>query len=266
MSASDAPLPRRDRRIFRFMRGYARYKIRNAFDAFRISKSSQPPPETDEPLIVVMNHPSWWDPMTAMVLSRSFGDRAHYAPIEAKMLEKYPVFGKIGIFGIEPGTRQGAATFLRTAEAILNAPNTMLWVTAQGHFVDVRQRPVNIQAGVGYAAARMSRGLILPLAVEYLYWQESKPELLARWGEPLEIADGTERDGRAWTVCIEESLTKNMDVLAQEAMARDASLFDNVLEGTVGVGGVYGLWQRVRAWLAGRQYDPRHESSESVHA
>lgn len=261
MAIEETPLPRREYRIFRVVRWIAGRKIRKAFDAARVSRGGATPPVTGNPLIVVMNHASWWDPMTAMVLSKRFPDRGHYAPIDAAMLQKYKVFGKIGLFGIEPGTRRGAVKFLRTAEAILNHPDTMLWVTSQGEFADVRRRPLALRDGVGFLAARLGVGHVLPLAVEYVFWDESKPELLVRWGEPLDIAAGKGLDGRAWTARIEDALAATMDALAEEAQARDPAAFDTLIEGKVGVGGVYGTWQRLRSWLAGRRHDPRHRTA-----
>jgi 1-acyl-sn-glycerol-3-phosphate acyltransferase len=96
-------------------------------------------------LIVVLNHPSWWDPLLGLVLTELFADRDHYWPMDADALRRYWVFQRLGAFGIEPATLRGAREFLRTACAILARPRTALWVTAQGRFADPRERPAVIE-------------------------------------------------------------------------------------------------------------------------
>ncbi len=52
----------------------------------------------DGPLIVVLNHPSWWDPLVGFVLTELFPDRAHYFPMDAHALEaisNLPATGRI---------------------------------------------------------------------------------------------------------------------------------------------------------------------------
>jgi hypothetical protein len=45
---------------------------------------------------------------------------------------------------------------------------------------------------------------------------------------------------------IEQALAETQDALAIEAKMRDASLFETLVEGSAGVGGVYGLWRRIK--------------------
>ena len=205
------------------------------------------------PLIVYSNHPSWWDPAFAMVLVTSlFRDRACFGPIDAAMLERYGFMRRIGLFGVEPGTRAGAAAFLRTSEAVLSRPGRMLWVTAQGSFADPRARPVALRPGVAHLVARLPDAVAMPVALEYPWWTESRPEALARFGEPLEDA-ADDRRGR-----LEGALAEAMDALAADAVARDPSAFRDVVRGRSGVGGVYDLWRRARATARGERFRPAH--------
>ena len=49
----------------------------------------------DGPLIVVLNHPSWWDPLVGLVLTELFPDRAHYFPMDAHALQRYRIFQRL---------------------------------------------------------------------------------------------------------------------------------------------------------------------------
>ena len=87
-----------------FTRHVKRFYLARDFHAVRLSRSGRPGPVPDGPLIVVLNHPSWWDPLVALVLTELFPDRAHYAPMDADALRRYRIFERLGMFGIEPGT------------------------------------------------------------------------------------------------------------------------------------------------------------------
>lgn len=257
----DPALPRQSVWRFNLFRWYSRRYVRKHFHALRISKSSYPVPVGDgEPLIFVVNHPGWWDILIAFVLTGKFPHYRHFAPIDSGVLPKYRMFARMGFFGVDP-TPRGAAMFLRTTRAIFESSHRALWITAQGKFVDVRQRPIQLRPGVGYVATRLEKGLIIPVAVEYSFWEERTPEALVRYGEPLNLAEGRDLDRHEWTSRIERSLEASQDVLAQEVMQRDPKLFEILLSGKVGIGGVYDFWRRFKSWFTGRRFDPSHGDS-----
>jgi 1-acyl-sn-glycerol-3-phosphate acyltransferase len=253
-----APLPRRWSWLVRGFRKYACRYVRRHFHAVRLSKSGAAFPTTDEPILVVLNHPSWWDPMIGVVLSREFGEREHFAAIDAVAIEKYRFFTKLGFVAVDTKSLRGAGQFLRDGCAILAQPRRVLWVTAQGRFTDVRKRPLALQSGVGHLAARLQSGLVLPVALEYAFWTESTPEALVRVAEPLRIVDHPGLSGKEWTALIEDALTQNLDALNAEAIRRDPEAFTELLSGKSGVGGVYDAWRRLKSWLRGRKFDAAH--------
>lgn len=200
------------------------------------------------PMVVYANHSSWWDPMLLVLLAETLlPGRNHYAPMDAAALKRYPILGRIGIFPVEMGTARGGAQFLRTCEAIL-ASGGVLWMTPQGRFVDSRERPLRFKPGLGALAARTPGTLVVPLAVEYLYWDERLPETLLRFGTPLTMTEGMSTDA-AGERC-ERALLETMEELKSGSMARNASAFRVLLRGGRGTGGVYGFGQWVRGLLA----------------
>lgn len=242
-----------------FSRYGERYLARH-FHAVRLAREDRPDPATlrGRPLIVYLNHPSWWDPLLCLLLARRIFPRLrHFGPMDAAGLEKYKLFGKLGFFGIEPGTARGARRFLEVSQALLAQPDTALWITAGGHFADPRERPVRLRPGLGSLLRRLDRVTVLPLALEYPFWEERSPEALARFGEPLHVR-GSDRNGTGWTVLLESRLAAIQDALASEALARDASRFEVLVGGRAGVGGVYDLWRSVRARLRGETFRPEH--------
>jgi 1-acyl-sn-glycerol-3-phosphate acyltransferase len=241
------------------MRGFKRYGlryVRKHFHAVRLAKSGSEFPFHDEPLLIVLNHPSWWDPLIGVVLSDRFPNRDHFAAIDAAAVEKYPFFQKLGFVGV-----RGAGRFLRVGEAILSEANRAFWVTAQGRFTDVRGRPLNLRSGVGHLAARLERGIVLPVALELCFWNERTPEALIRFGEPLAIADHPGLDGKQWMKLIEDSLTTALDEMNQDAMSREESRFITLLDGRTGVGGMYDRFRRLRSWFRGERFEASHAAA-----
>lgn len=260
--AGGTTLPRRSARLQRLFQWYAPRFIRKHFHSVRLSRSGSPfPPASNEPLLVVLNHPSWWDPLLCAMLSRQMGNRAHYAAIDAAAVKQYAFFGRIGFVGVESGTLRGAAGFVRAGTAILAEPGRVFWVTAQGRFTDTRVRPLTLQSGVGHLAARSPRAVILPVALEYAFWTERTPEALVRIGEPVRVADHPGLSGKEWTAVIEEALTQSLDVLGAEAATRDPLRFTTILTGRTGIGGPYDVWRRFKALLTGQTFEPAHAAA-----
>ena len=259
----DVAAPQISGPLLRGFTSYARWYIRRNFHALRLARSSRPPGLNGGSFIVCMNHPSWWDPLLAITISQALYPRTnHYGPIEAKSLERYKFFEKLGFFGVEPGTASGAARFLRLGEEILRLPGNALWVTAQGTFVDARVRPVQLRSGIAHLAARVPHASIVPLAIEYVFWDERYPEALARFGEPFSVRSLPQRGPREWSRIFAERLERTQEELAGDAMARNRSAFETVLGGSAGVGGAYDGWRACRAWLAGQPYRRAHGAEE----
>ena len=252
-------LARRSTVLFRLFAFYLRWYVGRRFHALRISRTGQPVVPANGPLIVYSNHPSWWDPTVYILLcDMLFRGRSGYGPMDQAALGKYGLLERMGVFGVAQDDPRGGVQFLRTCNAVLARPGAMLWITAEGAFTDVRVRPVTLRPGLAHLTRRLPGVTILPLALDYPFWNESKPEVLLRFGAPL----FSSREGSVaeWTQRLETALTATMDALAAESVTRNPALFTPLLRGAVGVGGLYDYWRRLRATIAGRQFDPSHES------
>lgn len=259
--SAPAFLPRRSPWFFRGFRKYANRHIRKHFHAMRIDRDGPPPAPVDRPVVVVLNHASWWDPLSALSLTETLpGDRVHYAPIDALGLEQYRILERVGFFGVEPGTTRGSLAFLRRAEAILARPESALWITAQGRFTDPRERPTRFKEGLGHLLHRVSGVALVPLAIEYPFWNDRLPEILARFGPSIAIDDGAARSPSDWTRLAELALEETQDRLADSARARDPAAFDTWMRGAAGVGGFYDLGRRAAARLRGETYSAEHRA------
>lgn len=260
--AVDDPVGLRSPNYVRFFGAALAHRMRQGFAGIRLSRGSaawRPDAFTGRPLVVVANHPSWWDPaFIAFLAGRDLPQRALFAPIDADALQRYRFMRRCGLFGIEPDSRAGAARFLDVGRRVLALPDAVLCVTPQGRFSDVRQRPLAMRRGVAALLARTPGAIALPLALDYPFWDESRPEALARWGAPVT----GHADADAWHDALTDGLERTMDALATDAQRRDPADFIALLDGKVGIGGVYDAWRRAVAWGTARRFDPSHRGRD----
>ena len=252
------PVAERSSRLNWAFGWYLSWYFYRRFNAVRVARAGLPLAWAGRPVIVFGNHPSWWDPAFYIFLCvRLFPGRAGFGPMDASALEQYGVLRKMGVFGVDQSSPRGAAQFLTTSLRILSTPGTSLWITGEGHFTDTRQRPIRLRPGLAHLARRRPDAVFLPLALEYAFWNESKPEALALFGLP--VAAPADSSVAGWTAQLEQALTRAMDDLTQLSMAREAAPFVSLVHGGAGVGGIYDLYRRGRAWAAGRRFNPAHE-------
>jgi len=251
--------------LLRFFRRIVRGYFRRHFHAVRIAHASRFK-DASGPLIVYANHSSWWDPMVCMLLAAELmPERDHYAPMDAAALEKYAILKRLGIFPVEISSPRGAVQFLRTGEAIL-AAGAVLWVTPQGRFADPRERPLAFKPGMAALAARTAASMgsctLLPLAIEYPFWDERLPETLLCFAGPVVVTAGETAESVQQRAMA--ALEAALDEIKAKALARDPSGFDLLVRGSLGAGGFYALGKRLRALVTRRPYVPEHTPVQAL--
>lgn len=244
-------------------RRYVRRYVRRHFNGVRVLRESVARvPGDDRGIVCFVNHPSWWDPLAAILLTaRYLPGRRFYAPMDAAALAKYPLFNRLGFFGIQPNSVQGAKTLLRTGRTLVEQRREALWITPSGRFQDVREEP-EFEPGLGHLAATLKTGWLLPVALEYVFWHERQPELLCAFGEPLNVAEESRRK-QVWTARLQQALHGTQRQLKRASLERDYQAFDLLLGGHAGVGGVYDWWRRLSALGKGRKPQLQHHLPET---
>ncbi len=228
---------------------YLRRLVRKSFHAVRIATGTREHLEalatSAAPGIAVMNHCSWWDPLTGLWLNDRFGgSRTLLAPMEAAQLRRFSFFRKLGVFGINPDSPE-AFEFMQTylAEQLGSNPRSTLWITPQGQFTDVRE-PIRIRPGVAAIAAKLPHPApAISVAIEYAFWADQRPELLLRVAP---IDPPAEPSTTGWTRAIRDAMQSNAGALAQLSIKRDPQLFETLDGGdTAKVHPLYDLYLKV---------------------
>ena len=193
----------------------------------------------NRPLMVIMNHSSWWDPLIGMYLSRTMmPNRPMLAPMEAEQLMKFAFFRKLGIFGIDPDA-PGAidAMGAHVLGRFTARPNTAFWLTPQGEFTDVRA-PIRLRPGAAAVAAKLdgftasgAQGCrCVAVASELVFWTDLRPEMLLHAVELAAPAAGQGPGSTLdWTRRMTTGLQDACTQLTGLAMARDPNAFDVLL-------------------------------------
>ena len=243
----------------RFFRLVLRRHLRRSFHAVRLARPELPDVSDRLPLIVYFNHPSWWDgALVPIVVDQLFPRRRIYGPIDADALERYGFMRRLGFFGVRRDAYAGAAAFLRIGTRLLSRDDTLFCLTPEGQFSDPRRRPLDLMPGLATLIGRVPRVTVLPMAIEYPFWTERTPEALVAFGEPHVMGHAIDTSLADIHARLERRLVQTMDRLAEAATRRDPTRFVDLLAGSVGVGGLYDVGRRLKAWSRGRRFDAAH--------
>ncbi len=255
--AADEVIGRHSPRVTRMFNLYVRRMLGKKFNGFRILNETPQKVAGDRSVIYFSNHPGWYDPLVLILLAESFlPDHLAFGPMDADALEKYKFMKKIGIFGVEKDSARGAARFLQVSRGMLATPGKVLLITPQGEFADVRSRPVEFKPGLARLAADCG-AIVQPLAMEFVFWDEPRPEILVNFGKQIDTRTET-LEPDAWKTRLETELGAAQDELASAVMARDPEPFVTFIDGKHGVNPIYDRWRYLKALLRGEKFTAAH--------
>ena len=241
----------------RFLRPY----LRRHFHSIAIDRVSRPAEDFagEAPVIVYANHPSWWDPLIAHFLCRSlFPQRDFFAPIDEEALQQYSVFEKLGFYGVKLSSSSGAGSFLKKSVSILNQPRTSIWITPEGRFADARDHGAELMPGLSHLCYRSDHAIALPLALEYVFWDERLPVCLVSLGAPLKTGEHPQWSKPDWARHLAGGLRDTQSRLSELSIQRSCDPFENLLSGTTGGGWIYDSCRRVKALVTGQSFNASH--------
>jgi Acyltransferase len=256
--------PRVDTRLLKFFAAYSRHYLCRRFHAVRILKSGLPPTGISGPALIYLNHASWWDPLVCLRLARKFfADRTSFAPIDAASLQRYRFFKHLGFYGVEQQSVRGAMTFLRITSSLLGSERNAVWLTPQGSFRDLRERPVRLQDGIGLLARRMDNVAFVPLGIEYMFWTEPRPEILLSFGQSAVPKHVQSRSSDEWTRFFGSALEEVQEELALKSARRDPVDWLVLDRGASGIGAIYDTWRWLESRITGQRFVRRHHEENS---
>jgi hypothetical protein len=241
--------------------------VAKQFQSFAIQVNSAEldriPPTT--PVVVLANHASWWDPISASLIRQKYlSNRIFYAPIDADALKNYRIMADLGFYGLKLNTIRGAADFLATTQAILETPNSALFITPEGKFTDVRDHSPDLMPGLSHLISKVPEVVFVPLALEYGFWDESRPQIIAKLRNAIHCVHRkhaeTELSKSQWNELLTQRLRQTQTELANSVIQREESAFQYVIASRPKRLGWYDYFRSWRAFLRGHKFDPRHSA------
>lgn len=247
-------------RFAKFFARFVRGMFGRKFHAVRIVASTRNDLRTlskvDEPVIVLLNHASWWDPLVCVLLGeREITGRSAMAPMEADQLRRFKFFRKLGLFGVEADNRDGLRVLREyVLDRFARETRPTLWITPQGEFTDVRT-PIELRLGAAGVAAKCPTCRVVSVAIEYGFWVDQKPEVFIRAQsiatpspEKTESADGPQPASvRDWHRAMTQGMQHNAQHLSAHVMARDPAAFECLVGGdSATIHPVYDWWLKIR--------------------
>ncbi|MFG0265479.1 MAG: lysophospholipid acyltransferase family protein [Rhodopirellula sp. JB055] len=211
------------------------------------------------PLIVYSNHASWWDPLLAHAINEQlFAPRQFYAPIDAEALQQYKVFEKLGFFGVQSDSNRGAAQCLKTTATLFQREHSAFLLTPEGRYADIRYHDAELMPGLAHVCSKLDCGWVVPLAMEYVFWDERLPLVLFRFGDLVSIPSVSAWDKSRWSDELTRRLRTSQSRLAELCIQRSSEPFQSLLQGKRGASGMYDAARRLKSWMTGQSFQASH--------
>jgi 1-acyl-sn-glycerol-3-phosphate acyltransferase len=235
---------RKSRMFNSLFEGHARARLVRTFDTVRVRGLEAACSHVSrEPLLLVSNHTSWWDPLLSIVLCNHLLRADAFAMMDAKNLRALPFFGRVGAFGVDLADARDGARAIRYAASLLDRPRRVVWVFAQGRERPITERPLVFRAGSA-EVSRVARARVLPVALRYEFGRTEKPTVLVSLGAPLDV----DRDVVRGRAAQEAAVTYELDRIDASISAEDEDSFTTVLRGRTSPLADWAA--RALAWLA----------------
>ncbi len=229
----------------RLLAAYFSRRLRKRFAGVLARGISRLEPWNDgragEPLLIAVNHSSWWDAVLPIVLSCKVLRHDAYGIMEEKQLERYRFFTRAGIFSIDRENPRRALESLHYAAGLLRKTGRVLWMFPQGRILPNDRRPIEPEHGIGRLIGLLGGCTVVPVALRYELGREELPLAYISVGEGEHFSgEGTPRQLSA---AVASMLTTELDSLRDALLAESAQEFHPLITGRASIST---RWDRVR--------------------
>lgn len=242
-------------RFTRMFSHYVRRMFRKNFHGVRIEPDSvsilRALNSHNGPAIVIGNHPGWWDPLVAVLLTSLYTpDRPMLVAMDAHELRRFSILRRLGVFGIDPDDTASLPLLVDyLAARFEQRPRATFWITPQGRFTDVRE-PIRLRPGAAAVAAKLHPApTVVALAMDYCFWNDRRPELCLRVRRvEAEPSPGRQPTTTDWMRAMQAGMQGNQDSLTERALRRNSDDWLHALPPSrhQKTNPVYDLWLKLR--------------------
>ncbi|RMH30451.1 MAG: hypothetical protein D6692_02045 [Planctomycetota bacterium] len=207
---------------------YTTRLIKKRFNALRVERKSieilNSLRDDKGPILLAMNHASWWDPLIGLVLCERFLPyHTGSAPMDMEQWKTFRFMRRLGLFGLDPGHPDALREMVDHVSGLVEArPRTVFVITPQGAFTDVRT-PIRVRPGLATLATRLPHAKLYSVACEYAFWTDQRPEVFLRVTQVQRPVVSTIP---GWQRAIKRGMQQNQDELGGLVVKRDPDAFD----------------------------------------
>ena len=189
--------------------------LKKSFYAFRFNGAENFHTKApDVPTIMYAPHSNWWDGIVAYAICNGICHKELRLMVEE--LKRFPLLRRAGCFSINKKTPQASMEALKYAIDEIANKNCNLYLYPQGIIKPPNFRPIEFQSGLAYmvdkAAKKYGKIALIPVAVNYFFLRDNRPEVFVEMGKRIEITSDEKVDRKGLT----EYLAKNLEELCDK--------------------------------------------------
>jgi 1-acyl-sn-glycerol-3-phosphate acyltransferase len=232
-----------------FMAWFSRHaekRIASTFEQVRVAGLAHLKAALSQPVILVSNHTSWWDPLVCLLVAVRMVDCDPYAMMDADNLRKLPFFARVGAFGVERSQKgQGLARdSIDYAVGLLDRPGRFVWIFPQGDERPINQRPLGFRRGAAVVSEQVPDAAVVPLAIRYVFGHTEKPFLYLNFGAPVPMMGDLETRRLAMEAAVTDLLDEIEQALTDKTVRARFEVTHRAPKSRMGAGA-----ERILAWM-----------------
>lgn len=206
--------------------------LQNRFYAFRYrGEENYFEAEKDVPTILFAPHCNWWDGIVLYNTTHRIFHKEIRLMVEE--LNRFPLLRRGGAYSVNKKSPQSAMKALQYSVDVVGDLRNMLCIFPQGIIRPPHFRPIEFQTGLAYiaenAVKKYGKVNLIPMAVDYAFFRDNRPEVIVEFGKRIELRKGNELDKmtrRELTHYLEKALTETCDNQFKEMSQGDVSKYN----------------------------------------
>ncbi len=176
-------------------------------------------PDSNSRTIYYLNHSSWWDGITPLLLNQYLFRQNARAMMEDKQMKQYKFFRWIGAFSVSLNETRGSVRSLRYAVKSMQRDNASLFIYPEGKIVPFSTSQPEFQGGLNWLYRQLPEVEVVPIGTYIHTLRYNRPEIHIQIGEPVQV---NKRLGPGLQTTLEKALQKQLIELHQYGGFDDA--------------------------------------------
>lgn len=187
--------------------------LQNRFYAFRYKgEENYFDGDTSIPTILFAPHSNWWDGIVLYNVTHRLFRKEIRLMVEE--LNRFPLLRHGGAYSVNKKSPQSAMKALQYSVDVMGDLRNMLCIFPQGIIRPPHYRPIEFQTGLTYiaqnAVKRYGRINLIPVALDYCFFRDNRPEVVVKFGKRIELSDA-KLNRKEYTHYLENALSQVCD-------------------------------------------------------